>query len=489
MKINKQKRKKIDVRYLVITRLFDAISLSAFIFTIVHLIVHRHMELPGIASSIVCFVFGLANLIFIRKQARLDPLTKIPGSELIVLFAVRKFIRRKLSNYTSIFLNMKNTRFLNRMYGSKITDEIIHSYAQTLKSFLTQNENVGRMGGDNFVILIYKHRLNDFLKKLSEVAITINVEGTKKTIPIEARCGLYSLTTHDTPEDVFNKTNMALNFAKARKVENIAWYKNEMSAALFKEKDITFNFDDAIANKQFKVVYQPVYNGRSDSLHSAEALVRWERNGALLPPENFLPALEATGLISKLDFYVLETVCQNLVEWKKAGLNLRPIAVNFSSIHLEDSNFSTQILEVVNKYELDRSLINIELTRSDSFSNFRALQGFLAQMSESKIEVIIDNFGTQFSAFELLKNPFLHCIKIDRSLIAGIEAEGGSTRQTILVKNLINTCHDLRVSYICCGIENQTQKDLLLGMRTALFQGYYFDMPLSKEDFANRLKD
>ena len=260
-----------------------------------------------------------------------------------------------------------------------------------------------------------------------------------------------------------------------------------MAENMYHEKEISSKFREALNNKEFKVFYQPKVNVETNKLQGCEALVRWIRNGTIINPGDFIPALENNGSIKELDHYVFDQVCQDIVSWKNKGYDCVRVSSNFSKLNLKDDNFPQKILNTISKYSVDKELIEIELTESSNYGDYSKLLNLLGRMKENGITTSIDDFGVGFSSLELLKNHNVDVVKIDKKFIDDIEENKGNNEHTTLVKHILNTCKELNKEVICEGVESHLQRTLLKDMNCDLIQGYLYDKPLTYEEFEKRL--
>ncbi len=318
--------------------------------------------------------------------------------------------------------------------------------------------------------------------------VTIHIEGKDVEVQIQSRCGMYSITDTDTISDVFNKPSMAINFAKQDSID-FCWFTPEMSKNLLAEKQISYEYDVAIKNGDIKVYYQPKVRMTDNKIVGCEGLVRWKKGDKVLLPADFLPALSKNARVAELDYYVLEQVCKDISEFRNEGSTLVPVSTNFSMIHLRDTDFARKVIEIINRYKVDRSLFQIELTESEKYCNMEALEQFLKEMHAASIKTAIDDFGIGFSSLELLKNNNVDVIKLDKRFVENIEVNAGENTDSMLLKNILKTCLDMKKDVVCEGVENKAQHDALIGMRCEVVQGFYYDKALPKEEFKKKLEN
>lgn len=387
-----------------------------------------------------------------------------------------------IADYNGTFMNIKNFKYINQRVGNRMGDYILKEYCFKLRKMLGKDEIVARLGGDNFVVLFKKAREKEFLEFMSGMTIHLESEGD---IHIETRMGIYAAKAGDTMNDIMNASTTALNVAKKSVNNDRVWFEPYMMEQEIRDKTIVGLFAQAIKSREFLVYYQPKVWLVNHQLCGCEALVRWKRDGKLVPPMEFIPVLERDGTICELDFYVFETVCQNIKRWREQGIEPVKVSVNFSKVHVFDWLFTKRILSIMQKYGVDSKYIEIELTESSSQADYRDLMEFITSMRDCGIHVSIDDFGTGYSSLSLLKELKVDIIKLDKSFIDDIEKRDGMDE--IVIKNIINMVNELDMQVIAEGVETSGQAEFLRNANCAMAQGYLFDRPLPCEEFEQRL--
>ena len=443
----------------------------------------------AVAGTVLLAVGFIIAYIAIRELASIDGLSKVYNSDAIVLRAVQLMIFKKLHEYNAGFMNICNLKYLNTVAGSVGGDTGIKLYAQAINKHLNKNEYIGRMGGDNFFVLIRKENTEEFLEFLENIPVVIQSNGAYKTFNLKTRIGMHEIKSGDNIGDIFSNSNTALTYLKESHSGLVAWYERSMSEKASHDQEVNFIFQEALSGGKFVPFYQPKVDSRTNTLCGAEALCRWIRNGEVVAPYLFIPALEKSGLITELDFYILEQVCKDMQRWFAEGRRLVPVSSNFSKHHLMDEDLAERILEIFSRYNVDKSLVEIELTESSGMEDFGKLKAFLEKMNEAGITVAIDDFGVGYSSLELLRDRNFKIVKIDKSFIDNIEDNNGDNINHVLLKNIAKTCQSMDKHIVCEGVETKEQKDLLLELDCTEIQGYFYDKPLSTGDFEKRLEN
>ncbi|MBQ8597422.1 MAG: EAL domain-containing protein [Lachnospiraceae bacterium] len=390
----------------------------------------------------------------------------------------------QISRYNGSFMNIKNFKYINQRLGNRRGDYVLREYCHKIQKFLNEDEIIARLGGDNFVVLFKKEHEKDFLDFMSDVKIHVENEGD---IIVETRMGIYSAGDGDTIGDIMNGSTTALNVAKQNINNDRVWFEPHMMEREMRDKMVAGLFAQAIKTREFVVYYQPKVSLVNSQLCGCEALVRWKRDGKLVPPMDFIPVLERDGTICELDFYVFDSVCQDIKRWCSQGIEPVKVSVNFSKVHVFDWLFTKRILSILQKYGVDSKYIEIELTESSSQADYRDLMEFITSMRDCGINVSIDDFGTGYSSLSLLKELKVDIIKLDKSFIDNLEKQNGTDE--IVIKNIINMVNELDMQVIAEGVETSGQAEFLRKANCAMAQGYLFDRPLPCEEFEMRLTE
>lgn len=470
---------------------FNIIACLMFFFTGTFLLVRTHGDFsrfssPEKISFAIIYCIGILLIIFLGIQHGRDPMTRLPNQTRFAFKAFLKIRSGKLSQFTVAFINLKDQSYTNRMVGKGNGDLIITRYAAMLNEFIIPGENIARLGGDNFIVLVYRHRVDELLTFLSGVQVPYTLNGEKKKIQVCGRAGLYSLTKADSVDDIFGRSMIALNYAKKHK-EDYVWFSQHMAKTVYTNQAITSGFEAALANNEFVIYYQPKVDTKTHKLSSAEALVRWRKNGELILPMEFVPVLEENRMIQKLDFYVLNQVCKDICSWQAEGMDVVPVSINFSKYHLKGENFASQVINTIDKYELKRALFEVELTETADCDDMSKLFDVVSTIHEAGVGTSIDDFGKGYSSLDLIKNADVDIIKLDKSFVTGIEVNEGNNRDATLVRNIITTCKELGKRIVCEGIETPEQREIVEAMNCDYIQGYLFDKPMKEEEFRVKL--
>lgn len=445
-------------------------------------------SLRKLVILLVTLFAGIAIMGYIRLSRRLmgrDLLTGISNYDSLLKYGQKLRDKNHLAKYSGILVNIKDFKFINQRVGSSAGDVILQEFAQRMHKNMRRGDFVASTGSDNFFVLVKQGTEEDFLQFLSNVEIVLKTKSGTMNIPISSRCGIYQIKEEDTMADVMNACTLAVNKAKEAGAGDYQYFEDSMFEQMMMEKELLGAYRTGILKREFVVYYQPKVNLDTNTLYGAEALVRWYRNGKIVPPNQFIPVLEKNNLITDLDFYVFDQVCSDIKKWISEGVDVVRISSNFSKLHLSNEQFAEDILRIVDKYEIDTKYIEIELTESSGYYDLGALTHFVSCMNEANVSISIDDFGTGYSSLSLLKDLNVNVIKMDKSFFRDIET--GDTVNEKMVENVIRMVQDLNREVISEGIETDKQADFLRRIHSPIVQGYLYDKPLPRSDFEKRL--
>ncbi len=416
-----------------------------------------------------------------------DALTQVDNYEKMQRDSVRLKKYGKFENFTGVACNIKDFKYFNQQMGDKTGDMILIRYAASIAAFLQKGEKIARNGGDNFILLIKQERVPQLLAFLQNMEISVNTSEGIKKLMINSRCGLYRIQQQDSLREVVNACYLALADARMNAALDYVWYDRTMHENMVKRKETIVQCKKGLKQREFVVYYQPKVNIVTNMLCGSEALVRWNRDGELVLPGQFVPVLEEEGYITELDFYVFEQVCRDIRDWLQRGIEPVRISSNFSKLHLRDSEFGSKVLEIIDRYQIDSKYLEIELTETSGYDDFNALVAFVDEMGRHGIYTSIDDFGTGYSSLSLLKDLNVNVVKLDKSFIDHIEEADEAHEK--MVEDVVRMINDLHRDVICEGVENNRQADFLKTVNCRQAQGYLYDRPLPHDAFEYRLKN
>lgn len=388
------------------------------------------------------------------------------------------------TEYAAAFVNIKHVNQLNRYFGSDIAGAAIRAFGQKLNTFPDEDkgELAVHLGGDNFATLIRLDRISEFEHFIASVPVTISYEGDNFEHVFTTRAGITNISSnHRYPNHILGECSLAYNYAKNNGLD-IVHYSDSINENF---QDFTETLTKALNENKILIYFQPVISyGDAPVMHSAEALARWLLDGKVVSPKEFINLATDSGLVSKIDFYILEKVCKSINSWKERDLPLVPVSVNFSGRNLINSSVADEILEIIDRYGVDHNLIGIEFSEPDFNQRMPLLNDVTQTLSEAGVLVTLDKFSTGQSTLTIL-----HDIEADYVKISADRFDSDDPKGLIIANDMLNLANLLGFKVICEGISSQKQANDLYLCGCTLFQSYFYDKPLSERFFVNRLEN
>lgn len=395
----------------------------------------------------------------------------------------------RLAGMAAMHFNLLHFSLVNQEVGRVAGDMAMRNLIVGLENMIGDEGAICRLGGDNFVGLCKKDVLDDILNYLKETPVVYDAAAGKRIL-IQASVGVYLIpedfVLHD-PGQIMDKIISALQAARNGKKERIVFYHDDLLVSKEKRMRVQQRFPDALRSEEFRVFYQPKVNINTGELTGAEALCRWFRRDQMIPPMEFIPILEETTDICKLDFYMLEHVCRDLRRWLDEGRKAVRVSVNLSRKHMMDIDLLQNIIDIIDRYEIPHNLIEIELTETTTDVEFRDLKRVVGGLQQEGIGTAVDDFGVGYSSLNLLREVPWEVLKIDRSLLPDENNTQKDDGAHAMFRHVVAVAKELGLYCITEGVETEEQVRMLRESRCELAQGFYFDRPLPVEQFETRL--
>lgn len=394
---------------------------------------------------------------------------------------------RQIDKYGASYFNLKRFSVINQNIGRERGTVVMKKYISQLQEKLSDSEYVCRIGGDNFVVLFKKEKLETISAHLAGVGIVYDEDDNERVF-VSAYAGYYMIPSDcRKPSDIMDSLSIAVSTAKNILKTNCVFYDEKLKLNRNEVKMVESAFTDAIEKEEFRVYYQPKVNLKDYTLHGAEALCRWFRKGEMIPPYRFIPALEQSKSICVLDFYMLEHTCRDIRRWLDEGRPVVKVSVNLSRRHLGDMDLLDHIISCIDKYNVPHKYIEIELTETTTDVNFSELKKIVVGLHEAGISTSIDDFGMGYSSLNLIKELPWDVLKIDKSFLP--DENDSDSQKYVMLKHIIALAQDIGLACIAEGVESAEQVRLLKENNCFFAQGFYFDKPMPMEDFEKRLNE
>ncbi|MEI7024399.1 EAL domain-containing protein [Paenibacillus sp. y28] len=415
----------------------------------------------------------------IYYMAHYDSLTRLPNRLLFhqklrdaLLRANRK--RKKLG---VMFIDLDRFKNINDTLGHSIGDVLLQEVAGRLTGCLRKEDCISRLGGDEFVIF-----LTDITAvEAADIAERI-IDAMSKSFAL-GHLEVYitpSIGISMYPEDgqdfeiLLKNADAAMYLAKEKGKNNYQFFTSELHQALSKKLKLESDLRKALGQNQFMLHYQPKINMESGRIIGTEALIRWEHpEHGLIPPGQFIPLAEETGLINPIGEWVLRTACRQTKAWQEAGHEQLTVAVNISMRQLMHNNLIEMIQRILDETKLPPATLELEITESMALDVSYTIR-VLNKIKSLGVSISIDDFGTGYSSLSYLNQFPIDRLKIDQSFIREL-----SISNQAIIKTIIDMAHNMNIAVIAEGVETQEHVDYLKRLRCNEVQGYFYSKPLS----------
>ncbi|MCO1656464.1 GGDEF domain-containing phosphodiesterase [Pseudonocardia humida] len=394
-----------------------------------------------------------------------------------------------------LLLGLDDFSLVNDAMGHAVGDELLLAVAGRLTDMLEPPHTVARLSGDEFAVLVDDVEQGDDLEQLAEhvveafdapiaaagglaISVSVGLAGTDST----------GVSDAVGPAELLRRADLALRAAKEGGKNRWRRYEADMGLAVLDRVAVRTELREALAAGGFRVQYQPIVDLGGGRTIGFEALVRWtDPRGQVVPPSQFIPVAEQTGLILPLGAWVLDRALADLADWHRQPLR-HPVRVNVnvSAHQVRTADFVAQVLDALARHRVPADHLVLEITETALLADDRQVTANLAALRRHGVRIALDDFGTGFASLDYLRVHAVDSLKIDRSFVDGMES---SSRQTALVRTIVHLAHALDLPVVAEGVETPAQRDALLLVGCRLAQGYLFSPPITADDARHWLHD
>ena len=416
--------------------------------------------------------------------AYIDEITNL-GNDIYFKEKGQTFLEEKKKNkYIAIF-DINKFKHFNKIYDYNFCNEILKTFGNTIKEKLPKDNLVCRMHSDIFLAsFTYQGNIELLMKQIFKqlehlMVFTLNIH-------LNVSVGLYKITPQDNDiYKVLDKVESAHLKAKGPYDSNYYLFDESLEMKILEEEQIELAMEKALQEKEFQVFYQPKIYVKTGTLAGAEALVRWQKENTIIPPNKFIPLFEKNKFIIKLDLYVFEQVCKDINSWKDKLKKIPIISVNISKEHFSDENFIEEYVKIADHYQIDRRSIDLEITESATADENINIVKIINNIKKKGFMVSLDDFGVGYSSLGMLQQLNIDIIKIDKTFID--QANLKSDQNIINYISLMS--QKMGVKTIVEGIEKKEQVEFIQKLECDMIQGYYYSKPIPKKDFEEYVKE
>lgn len=462
---------------------------------------HAYIQVPGHPPEMFCIDIDISGRKAAEDEARYlafyDALTQLPNRRLLVDRLQQVLVNGARSGLTTavLFVDLDNFKTLNDTRGHEVGDLLLKDVAQRLRSCVREQDTVARLGGDEFVVVL-QNLSSDAPEAAAQARTLGELILAQLRQPYElaghehhftASIGV-TLLNHqrDSVDEVLKQADMAMYRAKDAGRNTLRFFDPDMQQAVNRRALLETELHNGLRRAQFLLLYQPQVDSQG-RVTGAEALVRWQHPvQGMVPPSEFIPLAEESGLILPLGHWVMETALRQQARWQQdpqfAQLSL---AINVSARQFLQDDFVAQVLALVQQTGANPAQIKLELTESLLLDNVDSVIATMRALKAHGLGFSLDDFGTGYSSLSYLKRLPLDQIKIDQGFVRDVLLDASDAA---IARSIIALAGSLGLSMIAEGVETTAHYQFLLAHGCQAFQGYLFGRPLTLEDFESRVR-
>ena len=392
-----------------------------------------------------------------------------------------------IKDYAFVHFDIKEFRVINEVYGHIAANRVLCNVVDAMNSadFVYVS---ARCHNDNFAMMIKDMNEEETIEKLTKFFDGLSHLVEDPNYKIFYRCGFVPMQKAMLLGNrVADAGKLAQSLGQNHNKTEIITYTDKMHNDISWGNFIKAYVETAIENDEFVVYLQPKFDIHKEVIKGAEALIRWNyKNKEFRSPGHFIPFFEKDGSIGKIDDIVLEKVCQALARWKKEGKPLYPVSINLSRNRMYDRDLISHLSSIVDKYGVDHSIIDFELTESAGYDNTDHMISVLQGLRQAGYKISMDDFGTGYSSFSLLTKMPLNTLKIDKSFVDNIASENEREEDIIVVNHIITLAKELGFTCLAEGAESKPQVDRLRELGCEVIQGYSYSKPIPLDDYEKK---
>ena len=429
----------------------------------------------------------------LHRLANADALTALPNRHWLTGYLPAALEKAAVNNkaLAVLFVDLDDFKNLNDTMGHAAGDELLKAVALRLKAVLRPQDSVARLGGDEFTMILESidgdsdvvavaDRLIDTLREPFVVA-----DGHRHIVHASIGISVFPQDGQDG-DTLLKNADIAMYAAKAAGKGTYCFFHRQLFDNLVAKITRQTQLKQAIERRELVLFYQPRVDGKTGELRSFEALVRWIHPvRGLVPPDEFIPIAEETGLIIPLGEQVIHMACEQLAQWQKDGLQVVPVSVNVSARQINSGSVSHVIAAALTHSGVDARLIEVEITESATVGESKIAAGEIGALQEMGIRLYVDDFGTGYSSLSQLRRLDMDGLKVDRSFTSQLAR---SSEDPELFNAIVSMAHAIHMDVVAEGVETAEQLQILQDLCCDEVQGYYISKPVPAGDTARMLR-
>ncbi|WP_075619303.1 bifunctional diguanylate cyclase/phosphodiesterase [Paenisporosarcina indica] len=444
----------------------------------------RNVLIVVFTILVLCGILLFIRRIELRedKMLKRDLLTHLPNRVLLEEQLNKDLNQQKYKKFTLFFINLDRFKDINERNGYQLGDRVLYEICRKIQTFVGKNE-LFRIGGDELVFLVPSHSdqelisIGNGLIKLMEEPIELS---TFESAIVTCSIGIRKSELGDWPDLMMQDATFAVHEAKKLGGNRSVFFSQELGNQNERVRLIANHFVHALANQEYYMVYQPVYELSKKQITSYEALLRWESPiiGPVSPAE-FIPLLEESDLIIPVGKWILRQVATQIKQWEEEGQSDFQVATNISVKQMMHPDFFKDVKTIIHETMVSPHQLVFEITETVAVQNSRLATQILTELNELGVQTSLDDFGTGYSSLSILKLLPIQQLKVDRSFI--VEMEQDKDKSLVILQGILDIAKNLGLSTVMEGVETQEQLQLLKNMGVQKVQGYLISRPVVAE--------
>lgn len=426
----------------------------------------------------------------IRRMAFYDALTGLPNRSFLLAQAQRSIVEmaREQAGLAVLFIDLDRFKQINDALGHASGDELLRVMAQRLRSVLRESDLVGRLSGDEFVLVLPRMnstQVTSFLERLMALlSCPTTIAGTSVVVSASVGISLFPGDGLDM-ESLLHRADIAMYQAKRIERGSFSFYVEAMNRIAQDRLVMETALRNAMASDSLQLFYQPQIDLNSGRLVGVEALARWTHPTlGDISPSQFVPLAEECGLINELSQWVLQEACEQLAQWRVQGLTIPSLSINLSPINFHNLDLAGLIAGQLQRYGLQPADLCVEVTEGVLLCNSPGTDKTIRDLHALGVRLAIDDFGTGYSSLGYLRHLPISELKLDKSFVDDLEHDRDSRA---LSESVIGIGKGLSLKVVAEGIECAIQRDILKAQGYEIGQGNFFSVPLPGEGFTRFL--
>lgn len=454
-------------------------------------------NIPIFVNGEITGVYGIGKDVTEKKRAEeeanyfayYDPLTDLPNRRLFEDRLSQSFNYSKQNNsqLAVMFLDVDRFKLINDSFGHKAGDHLIQLVAARLKNQVKETDTVARLGGDEFTILMPDLKSKEEAVKVAKDIIQVMEEPfslDEFELTVTISIGISFNEDSQNYQSLLQQADLAMYHVKSQGKNDFSIYSKDLDTKASYRLKLENFLHRAIEFDELELHYQPIIEVATGEIKAVEALLRWNHPElGLIPPLDFIPIAEETGLIGPIGDWVLRQACTQNKEWQDSGLISTRVAVNVSIKQLQKSDFPDTVRLILKETGLSPKSLCLEITESEMMKNEKLILNTLTKIREFGVHIFIDDFGTGYSSLSYLKKLPIDYVKIDKSFIRDVGIQSGEA----IVRAILMLTKQLNLKTVAEGVESEEQLNFLAMEACEESQGYYISTPLPVQQLTEYL--